>query len=53
MTKLSAGLMQLGAGLALFPIFLVPLGIGALLPLVPVGVVLALVGLLFALVARP
>lgn len=53
MTKLSAGLMQLGAAMALFPICLLPLGIGGLLPLVPVGAVMAAVGLLVAIAARP
>lgn len=53
MTKLSAGLMQLGAGMALLPICLLLLGIGSLLPLVPVGVVVAAVGLLLAIAARP
>ena len=53
MTKLSAGLMQLGAAMALLPICLLLLGIGSLLPLVPVGVVMAMLGLFFGLVARP
>lgn len=52
-TKLSAGLMQVGAAMALLPICLLPLGIGALLPLVPVGAGLALLGFLVALGSRP
>ena len=53
MTKLSVGLMQLGAAMALLPICLLPLGIGGLLPLVPVGAVMAVVGLLVTVAARP
>lgn len=52
-TKLSAGLMQLGAAMALLPICLLPLGVGALLPLVPIGAVMAVAGLLVAMASRP
>lgn len=52
-TKLSVGLMQLGAAMALLPICLLPLGICGLFPLVPIGAVMAVVGLLVAIASRP
>ena len=51
MHKLAAALMQLGAALCLAPVVAVLLGTGALLPLFPWGVGLALLGLFFALAA--
>lgn len=39
--------------MALLPICLLPLGIGGLLPLVPVGAVMAVVGMLIAIASRP
>lgn len=52
MTKLSAGLMQLGAALFLLPWALVLLGTGALLPLTPWGVGMVVLGLIIAIASR-
>lgn len=49
MTKLSAGLMQLGAALFLLPWVFVLLGTGALLPLAPWGAGMAVLGLIIGL----
>lgn len=52
MRQLAAGLMQLGAAMCLLPIVLVLFGTGALLVLIPWGVCIAALGLLFGLAAR-
>lgn len=52
MTKLSEGLMPLGAALFLLPWVLVLLGTGALLPLAPWGAGLALLGFIIGLTSR-
>lgn len=51
MTKLAAGLMQLGASMFLLPWALVLLGTGALLPLVPWGAGVAVLGFVIGLAA--
>ena len=51
MTKLAAGMMQLGASMFLLPWALVLLGTGALLPLVPWGAGVAVLGFVIGLAA--
>lgn len=53
MWKLASGLMQLGVAMCLLPLVFVLFGTGALLPLFPWGAGLAVLGLVFALAARP
>ena len=52
MTKLAAGLMQLGVAMCLLPVVAVLFGTGAMLPLMPWGAGSALTGFLIALAAR-
>ena len=54
MLQLSAGLMKLGAALCMAPVVaLVLLRTAALLPLMPLGIGIAALGLLVALVHKP